>query len=147
VSLPRLRDYQQHAHDAVVAGLADGGRGRLYSACGTGKTLMGLSPALQLAPSGLIAVACPSLPLIAQTLKVWAELAVPRHVLAVCSDDTVTDTTTRVEDLPCQVTTDRAVNSLLAAIREWNASTLRSWYCTGAPVHLTTAQDPPGGDR
>jgi superfamily II DNA or RNA helicase len=106
VVLPPLRGYQQEAIDAIEDGLRDGGRGQLWAACGTGKTLVAVYAALRLCRAGIIAVACPSLDLVAQTLRVWLGTGVAVHVLAVCGDDSVTDSTTRVADLPCTVSTD-----------------------------------------
>src|SRR6266511_2515693 len=56
--------------------------------------------------AGLVVVACPSLALVAQTLRVWSAAGVPDAVLAVCSDTTVGDSAVHVSDLRCPVTTD-----------------------------------------
>ncbi|MEV4830571.1 hypothetical protein AB0K25_19900 [Micromonospora sp. NPDC049257] len=50
-------------------------------------------------------VACPSLPLFAQALAVWAAAGMAARVLAVCSDGSVADTAVRTADLECPVTT------------------------------------------
>jgi superfamily II DNA or RNA helicase len=106
LSLPPLRDYQSEIVSAVVNGLADGGRGQVRAACGTGKSLMALHSALRLCPDGLIVIACHSLPLVAQTLQVWAATGAARQFLAVCSDPTVGEATVKTDDLDCPVTTD-----------------------------------------
>ncbi|MFC8845792.1 MULTISPECIES: Helicase associated domain protein [unclassified Micromonospora] len=103
--LPPLRDYQQEAVEAIVKGQADGGRGQFRAACGSGKSLVAVHAAARLCPTGLVVVACPSLPLLAQTLTVWAAAGMAAQVLAVCSDDTVADTAARTTDLRCPVTT------------------------------------------
>ena len=51
-----LRDYQQEAVDAIAHGLANGGRGQLHAACGSGKTLMSIHAALRLLPNQGLAV-------------------------------------------------------------------------------------------
>ncbi|MFI7437815.1 DEAD/DEAH box helicase [Micromonospora haikouensis] len=103
--LPPLRDYQQEAVEAIVKGQADGGRGQFRAACGSGKSLVAVHAAARLCPTGLVVVACPSLPLLAQTLTVWAAAGMAAQALAVCSDDTVADTAARTTDLRCPVTT------------------------------------------
>jgi superfamily II DNA or RNA helicase len=104
--LPAPRGYQPAAISAIVRGLRKGDRGQLRAACGTGKTLTSLYTAVKIYPKGLIVVTCPSLQLIAQTLKDWTDAEVTTDILAVCSDDTVADSIVRVKDLPCPVTTD-----------------------------------------
>lgn len=102
-----LRDYQQEAVDAIAHGLANGGRGQLHAACGSGKTLMSIHAALRLLPNqGLAVVLVPSLALTAQTITEWRTHAGPDAVLAVCSDDTVTDAPAHLEDIPATTTTD-----------------------------------------
>jgi superfamily II DNA or RNA helicase len=105
--LPRLRGYQVRAVDAIVAGLAAGGRGQLVAACGSGKSLVAVYAALRLCPGGVVMLSCPSLALVAQSLQVWVRAAVV-DVLAVCSDDTVADAAVGAADLSCPVTTDAA---------------------------------------
>jgi superfamily II DNA or RNA helicase len=104
--LPALRRYQQEAVEAAAVGLAAGGRGQLRAACGTGKTIVGVHVARRLCPRGLVVVACPSLALVAQTLKTWIETGVTAHVLVVCGDDTVADAAVHAADLDCPITTD-----------------------------------------
>ncbi|MFI7025729.1 Helicase associated domain protein [Micromonospora sp. NPDC049900] len=103
--LPALRDYQREAVEAIVRGQFTGGRGQFRAACGTGKSLVAVHAAARLCPAGLVVVACPSLPLLAQTLAGWAAAGMGAQVLAVCSDDTVADAAVRVADLHCPVTT------------------------------------------
>ena len=101
------RYYQVEAVQAVVEGLVDGGRGQLRSACGTGKTVMAQRAAeLLCPPGGVVVVLCPSIALIGQTLREW-EVTNDDHVaLAVCGDESVSDSVVTVEDLPTTVTTD-----------------------------------------
>ncbi|GAA5070413.1 DEAD/DEAH box helicase [Streptomyces similanensis] len=127
----QLRPYQQEAVAAVTAGLRDGGLGKLYAACGSGKTLMSQQAAVRIVPGdGLVAVIVPSLALVAQTIAAWQALHPEGrglHILAVCSDDTVTDAPVHVQDLHSPVTTSPA------AIRQWlraPASGLRLIVCT-----------------
>ncbi|WP_432124075.1 Helicase associated domain protein [Streptomyces sp. C10-9-1] len=102
----QLRPYQKDAVDALAEGLADGGRGQLHAACGSGKTLISALTATRLVPgSGLTVVFTPSLALVAQTLQEWRTLHPADAVLAVCSDDTVTDAPAHLGDISEQTTT------------------------------------------
>jgi superfamily II DNA or RNA helicase len=77
----------------IRAGLADGGRGQLIAACGTGKTSIALWASERLiGDGGLVLVAVPTVGLVAQTLQAWrAELGDTLDALAVCGDDSVND--------------------------------------------------------
>ncbi|MFK8851325.1 Helicase associated domain protein [Streptomyces sp. Ac-502] len=102
-----LRPYQQEAVEAIVAGRA--ARGQLHAACGSGKTLMSVRAAARLVPdTGLLVVFTPSLALVAQTITEWRAASRVDAVLAVCSDDTVTDAPAHLADIPAQVSTDPA---------------------------------------
>jgi superfamily II DNA or RNA helicase len=101
-----LRGYQAEAVEAIVSGLADGGRRQLIMACGTGKTFVASRAAARLAGDGVTAVLVPSIPLAAQTIAAWQAGCPTDQVLAVCSDPTVRPTWVRSADLPAQVTTD-----------------------------------------
>ncbi|MFF0629785.1 Helicase associated domain protein [Streptomyces sp. NPDC004296] len=102
-----LRPYQREAVEAIAKGLERGGRGQLHAACGSGKTRMSVEAASQLvADDGLLAVLVPSLSLVAQTINAWREHARVDAVLAVCSDDTVTDAPAHLGDIDAEVTTD-----------------------------------------
>ncbi|MBO4164389.1 DEAD/DEAH box helicase [Micromonospora antibiotica] len=103
-ALPLLRGYQREAVDAIVQGQADGGRGQVRAACGTGKTIVSLHAARRMCPDGLVVVACPSLPLLAQTLKVWAATGTVTQVLAVCGDESIVPAG-GASALACPVTT------------------------------------------
>ncbi|MFI6163009.1 Helicase associated domain protein [Micromonospora haikouensis] len=132
--LPPLRDYQQQAVDAIVQGQADGGRGQFRAACGSGKSLVAVHAAVRLCPTGLVVVACPSLPLLAQTLTVWAATGMAAQVLAVCSDDTVADTAVRTTDLHCPVTT--RPGEIADWVRQTPTSRLRLILVTHASAAL-----------
>ena len=84
------RPHQQAAIDSTLAHLkAPGSRGKLLMACGTGKTLVGLRVAEELAGAGgRMLVLVPSLALLSQTLRAWLDDArLPIRAFAVCSDN------------------------------------------------------------
>ena len=87
---PRIpRPHQQDAIDSSLAHLENPGtRGKLLMACGTGKTLVGLRVAEQIAGrGGRVLVLMPSLALLSQTLHAWLDDAtMPIRAFAVCSD-------------------------------------------------------------
>lgn len=87
----QLREHQQSALNAVIAGLKDAERGKLIMACGTGKTFTSLKIAEQLAGKGKrVLFLVPSLSLLSQTLTEWTqESETPLHSFAVCSDSDV----------------------------------------------------------
>ncbi|MGW5353381.1 Helicase associated domain protein [Streptomyces sp. NPDC004031] len=138
-----LRPYQAEAVDAIHAGLADGGRGQLHAACGAGKTLMAITAADRILPGdGLIAVFVPSLALVAQFISDWRTFSTVDSVLAVCSDDTVTDSSFHVDDVPADVTTSpQAITAWLtnARGRRLLVSTYISAYRVGEALHAIGA--------
>ncbi|TBU71232.1 damage-inducible protein [Pseudomonas daroniae] len=87
----KLREHQQTALNAVVAGLQTADRGKLIMACGTGKTFTSLKIAEKLAGRGKrVLFLVPSLSLLSQTLTEWTqESHTPLHSFAVCSDSDV----------------------------------------------------------
>jgi predicted helicase len=104
---PALRQLRPYQRDGV-RGLRDGGAGQLRLSCGTGKTLMYLRIAEQVAPGpALIVVATPTVALVDQILRDWrGDAVVDFAALAVCSDDTLIDAPVHLEDLTAGVTTD-----------------------------------------
>ena len=84
--------HQEKAIEDVLAGFADGDdRGKLIMACGTGKTFTALQIAKELVgKGGRVLYVMPSLALMAQTIREWANDA-PNLLrsFAVCSDDQV----------------------------------------------------------
>ncbi|BAP80334.1 DNA helicase restriction enzyme type III Rsubunit [Pseudomonas sp. MT-1] len=102
----KLRDHQQTALNAVMAGLKDAERGKLIMACGTGKTFTSLKIAERLAGKGKrVLFLVPSLSLLSQTLTEWTqESETPLHSFAVCSDSDV-GKKRKVEDDAVQVFT------------------------------------------
>lgn len=103
-----LFPHQVSAVNAVVSALAEGGRGQLLMACGSGKTITA-QRIHEGFGSQLTLVLLPSLLLVQQTLQSWRKEAVyPFLSLAVCSDASVNgdEPITKVAELPFPVTTD-----------------------------------------
>jgi predicted helicase len=84
-----LKKHQREALDAISHALADGGRGQVVMACGTGKTLVAIKARERLRARRTI-VFVPSLALIKQTIAEWLRHSErPFNLIAVCSDRSV----------------------------------------------------------
>ncbi|MFF4508384.1 Helicase associated domain protein [Streptomyces sp. NPDC001401] len=89
----KLRDHQIEAVSAIVRGLdvpaggipADGLRGQVHAACGTGKTVMAAAAAKRIVPRGRVLVVVPTLELLSQTVRAWHEAGHTGLAVAVCS--------------------------------------------------------------
>ena len=106
----RLRPHQREAFNAVVNGFKDSDRGKLIMACGTGKTFAALRIAEEIAGvGGRVLFLVPSIGLLSQAMREWAEQNGLRHrYIGICSDVSAGKNT---EDVPIQeleipVTTD-----------------------------------------
>ncbi|UED82761.1 DEAD/DEAH box helicase [Streptomyces profundus] len=88
-----LRNHQIEAVDAIVRGFdippdgipANGLRGQVISACGTGKTIMAAFAAREMLPRGRILVVVPTLTLLSQTVREWRRVGHTGPAVAVCS--------------------------------------------------------------
>ncbi|MFF6888600.1 Helicase associated domain protein [Streptomyces sp. NPDC012421] len=135
-----LRPYQHEAITAIVHQLAAGGTGQLHAACGSGKSLIGQQAALRLLPAGgTAAVLVPSLALVAQTITTWRALhpkGAGLDVLAVCSDDTVTDAPAHLPDIPARTTTDPGtIADWLARPSTGDFRLILSTYASASRLH------------
>lgn len=83
------RDYQEKMIDEIVRGFDKNDRGKLISACGSGKTHVALWVSEELKANSILFLA-PSLALIRQTLEKWVfHSNIPFSYLCVCSDTTI----------------------------------------------------------
>lgn len=81
------RPHQREAIDAVKAELSEADRTTLVMACGTGKTLTALRLAEEFVPGGTVLFLAPSISLVAQSMRDWAEQVRGKiRVWVVCSD-------------------------------------------------------------
>ncbi|WP_028815367.1 DEAD/DEAH box helicase [Streptomyces flavidovirens] len=89
----KLRDHQIEAVSAIVRGLdippggipANGLRGQVHAACGTGKTIIAAASANRIVSKGRILVLVPTLDLLTQTVKAWHDAGHKGSAVAVCS--------------------------------------------------------------
>ena len=80
--------YQREAIDHVRQGFAEHARGQLVLPCGTGKTEVNLWLSEEMVGAGgRVLYLVPSIALMAQTMRVWAEQKnVPHRYVGICSD-------------------------------------------------------------
>jgi predicted helicase len=83
-----LKEFQEIARDDVLKGFEKHERGKMIMACGTGKTLVSLHLAEEIAKKGgLVLFLVPSISLILQSMRGWSDNANIKHYyVAVCSD-------------------------------------------------------------
>lgn len=105
------KKHQQKIINDVISGFKENNRGKVISACGTGKTLTSLWIMEQLNNINTVLFVVPNLSLISQTLKEWStQASSPFSYICVCSDCTVSngidDNSNSIAELPFLVTTN-----------------------------------------
>ena len=108
------REHQQKAINDCINGFKEHDRGKLIMACGTGKTFTSLRLAEELNPTGFVLFLAPSISLVNQSLREWANQArLTMRPFVVCSDEKASKVsdmwTTSVRDIPYPSTTDPAL--------------------------------------
>lgn len=105
--------HQREAIDACIDGFDEHERGQLIMACGTGKTLTSLRLEEELLPEGSVVLfLAPSIALVSQTMREWANQSKrPMRCAVVCSDAKASSTDgdtweTSLSDIPYPATTD-----------------------------------------
>ena len=105
--------HQREAIDACIDGFDVHERGQLIMACGTGKTLTSLRLEEELLPEGSVVLfLAPSIALVSQTMREWANQSKrPMRCAVVCSDAKASSTDgdtweTSLSDIPYPATTD-----------------------------------------
>ena len=90
--LQNLHIHQKNAMEKVLKGFADNDRGKLIMACGTGKTLTSLAIALEHLKNKkncVVLYLVPSIALVQQSYREWANQTNACRFLTVCSDNNV----------------------------------------------------------
>ena len=104
------RPDQEIARDKVIEGFKTHNRGKLILPCGTGKTYTALQVAETLAGTGgKVLYLVPSIALLGQTMREWAEQqSIPHRYLGICSDVKAgrRDEDVNISSLEIPVTTD-----------------------------------------
>lgn len=120
-----VKEHQKKAIDKTHEYLLTRDRGKLIMACGTGKTFTSLKIAEnETEGKGFILFLVPSIALLGQTLRSWAQQATnPINAVCICSDAQVTKTEQKNDDdstsvvdlaLPASTDTDYIVKQLNA---------------------------------
>ena len=135
--------YQREAIDQVRQGFADHARGQLILPCGTGKTEVALWLAEEMVGAGgRVLYLVPSIALMAQTMRVWAEQKnVPHRYVGICSDTRAgrNDEDVSLLELDFPVTTAPA--RIQQALQRDSPGALTVVFCTYQSLHLIeTAQ-------
>ena len=164
----RLKLHQQEAFNDVIGGFKDSDRGKLIMACGTGKTFTSLKIAEEIGGiGGRVLYLVPSIALLSQAMREWAEQQGVKHrYIGICSDTHAgrTDEDASIYELEIPVTTDPVQISEVLQKRDEDKMTVV--FCTyqslpivadsqaqGAPAfdlvlcdeaHRTTGVDKPG---
>lgn len=117
--------HQREAIDACLEGFGESERGQLIMACGTGKTLTSLRLTEELLPEGsTVLFLAPSIALVAQTMREWANQSKrAMRCAVVCSDAKASSTDgdtweTSLSDIPYPATTDP--ENLYAQVRRFD---------------------------
>lgn len=107
--------HQREAIDACLQKFQQYDRGQLIMACGTGKTITSLRLTEEMLPEGsLVLFLAPSISLVAQTMRVWANQSKrDLRCAVVCSDETASNAEgdtweSSLSDIPYPATTDPA---------------------------------------
>ena len=108
--LTSLYDHQKEAKNKVLEGFKTNDRGKLIMACGTGKTLTALAIALDQiklqSKHGIILYLVPSIALVQQSFRDWANQTDKCKFFTVCSDSKVGSDDMQISDLETRATTD-----------------------------------------
>lgn len=127
-----LRPDQQEAVSAVAKGMEKSTRGRMIMPCGTGKTFTALKIAEQQAGrGGRVLYLVPSIALLGQTMREWAEhKSLPHRYIGICSDAKVgrNDEDASLSELEIPVTTQP--EKIGAALSKTSPDALTVVFCT-----------------
>ncbi|MCY4541040.1 MAG: DEAD/DEAH box helicase family protein [Rhodobacteraceae bacterium] len=127
-----LRPHQQRALEDVVEGFANGDRGKLIMACGTGKTFAALRIAEEIAgQGGRVLYLVPSISLLQQSMRQWAEQRNLGHrYIGICSDTRAgrTSEDASLHELEIPVTTE--INAISKALRKPVEESMTVCFCT-----------------
>ena len=146
ISTPRhsVRPDQREAIDAVISGFGDHDRGKLILPCGVGKTFTSLKIAEEhLGVGGSVLFLVPSIALLGQTMRSWAEQGtIPHRYIGVCSDTKAgrSGEDASISELEIPVTTD--ADKIADALRNRSAEKLNVVFSTYQSIgRISEAQD------
>ena len=140
-----LREHQTEAFDDVIRGFEESDRGKLIMACGTGKTFTALRIAEKLAGlGGSVLYLVPSISLLSQTMREWAEQkSIPHRYIGICSDRHAgrTDEDASMQELEIPVTTN--LTDIMASLHRTSNDKMTVVFCTYQSLpKIENAQNP-----
>ena len=139
---PGSRDLWPHQKEAVtktISKFEDADRGQLIMACGTGKTLTSLHIAEKIAGvGGLVLYLVPSISLIPQTMREWADnRSIPHRYIAVCSDHTAgNDEQGSITEIP--ITPSTSVETLQKEYKSLDRKSMNVVFSTYNSVEVAS---------
>ena len=127
-----LRPHQQEAFDDVINGFKESDRGKLIMACGTGKTFTSLKIAEEIGGvGGRVLYLVPSIALLSQAMREWAEQRGVKHrYIGICSDTHAgrTGDDTSIYELEIPPTTDTV--EISEVLQKNDQDTMTVIFCT-----------------
>ena len=151
ISTPRhsVRPDQREAIDAVISKFGEHDRGQLILPCGVGKTFTSLKIAEEhVGVGGSVLFLVPSIALLGQTMRSWAEQGtIPHRYIGVCSDTKAgrSNEDASISELEIPVTTD--ADKIAAALRNRSAEKLNVVFSTYQSIgRISEAQGLVGDD-
>lgn len=140
-----LREHQIEAFDDVIKGFEESDRGKLIMACGTGKTFTALRIAEKLVgKGGSVLYLVPSISLLSQTMREWAEQkSISHRYIGICSDKHAgrTDEDASMQELEIPVTTD--LSEIMTSLRRTSNDKMTVVFCTYQSLpKIENAQNP-----
>ena len=127
-----LKPHQQEALNDVIEGFKESDRGKLIMACGTGKTFTSLKIAEEIGGiGGRVLYLVPSIALLSQAMREWAEQQGVKHrYIGICSDTYAgrTDEDASIYELEIPVTT--APVQISEALQKRNEDKMTVVFCT-----------------
>ena len=146
ISTPRhsVRPDQREAIDKVISKFGEHDRGQLILPCGVGKTFTSLKIAEEhVGVGGSVLFLVPSIALLGQTMRSWAEQgSIPHRYIGVCSDTKAgrSSEDASISELEIPVTTD--ADRIAAALRNRSAEKLNVVFSTYQSIgRISEAQD------
>ncbi|WP_438263571.1 type ISP restriction/modification enzyme [Acidithiobacillus concretivorus] len=141
-----LREHQREALQATLQGFETHDRGKLIMACGTGKTFTSLNIMERMVrDDGIALFLAPSVTLVSQTLREWADQAkTPFDAFVVCSDSKVgqEDEDMRTAELAYPATTN--AHKLANAIHKTRNSRRKIIFSTYQSIDVVIAAQKAG---
>ncbi len=141
-----LRPHQRQARDAVLAGFRDRDRGKLIMACGTGKTFTALRIAERIAGTGgRVLYLVPSISLLQQSMREWAEQrAIEHRYIGICSDTRAGRTSEDASLVELEIPVTTEPDAISQSLRSASPETMTVVFCTYHSLGLIEAAQAQG---